>query len=152
MRMRWTGAAIAVLMLAISAAARPGRPMPLQLRIEAFVGAPAPAVTALAHWTVSVSGKEHTLTVMKLQPIGADVAYWTILNALEPLPVAMTIVGPAALRRELTHTPPGQLVALRGAFELRRGPSMLLLSGLEPLGTPIPVPTPGAMTAATPAP
>jgi hypothetical protein len=152
MRMRWPGPAIAALVLAMPAAARPLRPMPLQLRVEAFVGTPAPAVTALAHWTVSVSGKEHTLTVTKLEPIGADVAYWTILNALEPLPVAMTIFGPAALRRQLTHTPPGQLVALRGAFELRRGPSTLLLSGPEPLGTPVSVPTPGTTAAPTPAP
>ena len=115
-------------------------PMPLQLHIEGFIG-PAPNVTALATWVVDVDGIQHRLTVTKLQPVGADVPYWQILNALEPLPIAMTVFGSPELRGQFTSVPPGQLVAIDGSFELRRGPVSLMLRTVEPIGTPVPLPT-----------
>ncbi len=113
--------------------------MPLRLRIEGFVG-PAPPVTALANWTVDVGGNQYALTVTKLQP-SADVAFWHVLNALEPLPIAMTIFGDRAVLRRLTETPPGQAVVMDGSFELRRGSASLLLRSVEVLGTPVPLPS-----------
>ncbi len=115
-------------------------PMPLQLHIEGFVG-PAPNVTALANWVVTVDGVQHQLTVTKLQVVGADVAYWDILNALEPLPIALTVFGNPELRRQFTAVTAGQLVAIDGSFELRRGPASLLLRKIEAIGTPMPLPT-----------
>jgi hypothetical protein len=124
----------------ITLAAAGIHPMPLQLHIEGFIG-PAPNLTALATWVVDVDGVQHQLTVTTLQPIGADVAYWHILNALEPLPIALTVFGSPELRRQFTSVAAGQLVAIDGSFELRHGPASLLLRKVEPLGTPVPLPT-----------
>ena len=143
-------AAIAVVLLSLvvgvlPATARRIRPMPLRLRIEGYVGAPPTGVVALARWVVDVQGAQYTLTVTTLEPgASAKIAYWDIINALEPLPVAMTLFGKTATLAAFTHAAPGQQIAIDGAFELRRGPSSLLVNRVEPLGTPAPGATPPA--------
>jgi len=124
----------------LSAVAAGIHPMPLQLHIEGFVG-PAPNVTAVATWVVDVDGVQHRLTVITLRPVGADVPYWHILNALEPLPIALTVFGNRKLLSEFAGAAPGQLVGIDGSFELRHGPASLLLRKVEPMGTPVPLPT-----------
>jgi hypothetical protein len=141
-------AAIAGVLLSLSAGAmpagaRPIRPMPLRLRIEGYVGEPPAGVVALARWVVAVKADQYTLTVTKLEPSpSAKIAYWDILNALEPLPIAMTLFGKGATLAKFTGTRAGEKIVLDGSFELQRGPASLLLNSVEAPGTPVPAATP----------
>jgi hypothetical protein len=146
---------IAIMLLSLVAGVRPAgagpiRPLPLRVRIEGYVGAPPAGVVALARWVVVVRADQYTLTVTKLEPSpSAKVAYWDILNALEPLPIALTLFGKAATLAAFTHAPPGQKVTLDGSLELRRGPASLLLNRVEALGTPVPAATPPPTSASS---
>jgi hypothetical protein len=148
---------IAIMLLSLvagvlPAGAGPIRPLPLRVRIEGYVGEPPAGVVALARWVVAVQADQYTLTVTKLEPSpSAKVAYWDILNALEPLPIALTLFGKAATLAAFTGARPGEKIALDGSFELRRGPASLLLNRVDALGTPVPAPSPPA-TSASPAP
>jgi hypothetical protein len=135
--------ALAFSLVAVSAAAGPIRPLPMRLRIEGYVGTAPAGVVSLARWVVAVGDRRYSLTVTKLQPgASAKVAYWDILNALEPLPIAMTLMGKRATLATFTGTPDGQKIALTGSFEWRRGPATLLLHDVEALGTPVAAATP----------
>jgi hypothetical protein len=137
---------------ALPAVAGPSRRIPLLLRIEGYVGEPPAGVVALARWVVGVKDDRYTLIITKLEPSpGANVAYWNILNALEPLPIAMMLMGKTATLAKFTGTPPGEKIALTGSFEMRRGPSTLLLHKVDVLGTPIPAATSHPTSAVPPA-
>ncbi len=118
-------------------------PFPILMRIEGFVGAKPEGITSLARWVVAIDGAQYTFHVTRLQP-GADIAYWNILNRLEPLPVTLTLYGDPQLVQQFTRTPVGQPIALIGNFEFGPGPVTLQLTAVEPLATPspsAPVPT-----------
>ena len=135
--------ALAFALVAVSAVAGAIRPLPMRLRIEGYVGTPPTGVVSLARWVVAVEDRQYSLTVTKLQPgASAKVAYWDILNALEPLPIAMTLMGKRATLAAFTGTPDGQKIALTGSFEWRRGPATFLLHDVETMGTPVAAATP----------
>jgi hypothetical protein len=120
-------------------------PFPIVLRVTGYVGDKPEGVKSLARWVVAVGGAQYTIHVTKLEPIGVDIAYWTILNRLEPLPVKMTVYGDAELLRRFTGAPPAVPMVITGSFELGPGPATLLLSSVEPQTDATPVvaaPTP----------
>jgi hypothetical protein len=112
------------------------------LRTTGYVGPKPEGVKSLARWVVAVGGAQYTIHLIELEPIGVDIAYWTILNRLEPLPIAMTVYGDAELLRRFTGAPAGVPMVLTGSFEFGPGPATLLLSSVEPA----PVPSPSAET------
>jgi hypothetical protein len=116
------------------------RVFPIVMRVEGYVGEKPEHVTSLARWVVAVRDKQFVLHVTTLQPIGSDIAYWTILNALEPLPVTLTLYGDAELIGQFSSTPPGQPIAITGNFEAGPGPVTLMLRSIEPLPNPSPPP------------
>ena len=140
-------AVIAFLDRAQVASGEPEHPFPIPMRVEGYVGTKPEGVTSLARWVVAIDGVQYTFHVIKLVPLGVDIAYWTILNKLEPLPVTLTLYGDPQLLREFIDAPAGMAIALTGNFEFGPGPATLMLSSVDPL----PAPTPGA-AAATPSP
>jgi len=111
---------------------------PFLMRVEGFVGEKPEGITSLARWVVAIDGRQYPFHVTKLQPIGVDIAYWNILNFLEPLPVSLTLYGDPALLQRFTGAPPGTPIAITGNFQAGAGPVSLLLTTVEPLATPSP--------------
>jgi hypothetical protein len=109
-------------------------------RITGFVGAKPEGVKSLARWVLAVGGTQFDFHVTKLEPIGVDIAYWTILNRLEPLPVTATLYGDAELVRQFTSAPPGTAILVTGNLELGPGPVTWLLTKVEALPPPAPTP------------
>ena len=116
----------------------PQRPYPIPLRIEGFVGTKPEGIKALERWVVAVGDARFVFHVTKLVPIGVDIAYWDILNRLEPLPVTLTLYGDPELVSKFTAAPAGVPIAVRGTLEFGPGPITLLLSTVEPLPWPTP--------------
>lgn len=117
---------------AAPSAAQVVRPYPIVVRITGYVGPKPEGVTSLERWTVDVDGAPYTLHVTELQPIGVDIAYWTILNRLEPLPIAMTIYGSPDLLRAFTGAPTDVPMVIDGSLDLGPGPVSLLLRSVKP--------------------
>ena len=117
------------------------RVFPIVMRVDGYVGEKPEQVKSLARWVVAVGDKQFVLHVTKLQPIGTDVAYWTILNALEPLPVTVTLYGDSQLIEQFSQTPSGRPIAITGNFEAGPGPVTLMLRAIDPLPIPSPEPT-----------
>jgi len=117
---------------ATRSAAQVIRPYPIVVRITGYVGPKPEGVKSLERWTVDVDGAPYTMHVTELQPIGVDIAYWTILNRLEPLPIAMTIYGSPDLLKAFTGASPNVPVVITGNLELGPGPVSLLLRSVEP--------------------
>jgi hypothetical protein len=115
-------------------------PYPIVLRITGFIGTKPEGVKDLARWVVAVEGQQYTLHVTKLEPIGVDVAYWNILNRLEPFPVTLVLEGNKELLRQFTSAPPGTQLVITGNFDVGPGPATLLLSKVEPVPATSPVP------------
>ena len=69
------------------------RVFPIVLRVEGYVGEKPEHVQVAGALGHRRRGKQYVFHVTRLQPIGIDIAYWTILNALEPLPVTLTLYG-----------------------------------------------------------
>jgi hypothetical protein len=115
------------------------RPYPILMRIEGYVGEKPPGITSLARWVIAGAGAQYTFHVTKLEP-SVDIAYWNILNLLEPLPVTLTLYGSQPLLQRFAATPPGQPIALTGNFESGPGPVTLLLTAVDPLPTPTTAP------------
>jgi hypothetical protein len=129
----------AAVSIAILATAAPGRiqsPYPFLLRVEGFVGTKPEGIQSLARWTIAIDGAPYTLHVTKLLPLGAQVAYWTIINHLEPLPITLTLYGDPAVLRRFIDTAPGQRIAITGNFTAGPGPVTLQLGTIESLEAP----------------
>lgn len=120
------------------------RVFPIVMRVEGYVGEKPERVKSLARWVIAVDDRQFLFHVTKLQPIGTDIAYWTILNALEPLPVTVTLYGDPQLIGQFSRTPPGQAIAITGNFEAGPGPVTLMLRSIEPLPQPANSTTPSA--------
>jgi len=138
-------ALLALIAIAVSqrrSAAQIEHPFPFLVRVEGFVGPKPEAVKSLARWVVAIDGRAYTFHVMLLQP-SVDIAYWNILNKLEPLPVTVTLYGDAALLQRFIDTPPGQRIRVVGNFEAGPGPVTLQLASLEPLEAATPSATAG---------
>ena len=118
-------------------------PFPILMRIEGFVGAKPAGVKSLARWVVAIDGARVTFHVTKLEPRGVDIAYWTILNQLEPLPITLTVYGDPLLLHKFREAAPGMPIAVVGNFVLGPGPATLLLESVDTL----PWPTTGAAVA-----
>ena len=135
---------IAVVAGARAAPARVRRASPILVRVEGFVGEKPRPLRSLARWVVAINGAQYSFHVTRLQPIGTDIAFWNILNQLEPLPVTLTLYGEPDLLRQFAATPPGQPIGITGVLQLGPGPVTLLLRAVEPLPTSSPSPTVGA--------
>jgi len=133
---------IACAVAPLPAAAQIDRPFPILMRIDGFVGEKPEGVTSLARWVVAVNGVPYTFHVMALQP-SLDIAYWNILNKLEPLPITLTLYGKADLLQRFIDTRPGQRIRMVGNFEAGPGPVTLQLASLEPLEAATPSATAG---------
>ena len=128
------------LMLALGATAvayRPAsaeieHPRPFLVRVEGFVGDKPEGVKSLDRWVVAIDGRPYTFHVMLLQP-SVDVAFWNILNKLEPLPITLTLYGDPALLQRFIDTPPGQRIRMIGNFDAGPGPVTLQLTSIEPV-------------------
>jgi hypothetical protein len=131
-------AVIAIVAAAHVAAAQIHRPAPFLLRIEGFVGQKPEGIKSLARWVMALNGNQYTFHVTKLQPIGVDIAFWNIINSLEPLPVTLTLYGDPGLVQRFTQTPAGERIAILGNFQAGPGPVTLLLGAIESLATPAP--------------
>ena len=116
------------------AASQVSRPYPILMRIEGFVGEKPEAVKALDRWTVAVGGATYTFHVTKLQP-SVDIAYWNILNRLEPLPITLTLYGDAELLQRFIDTRPREHIRMTGNFEMGPGPVTFQLAAIDQLGT-----------------
>ena len=117
------------------------RVFPIVMRVEGYVGDKPEHVKSLARWVIAVDDRRFVLHVTRLRPIGTDIAYWTILNALEPLPVTLTLYGDPAVIAQFSQTPAAQPIAITGNFEAGPGPVTLMLRSIEPLPIPSPAPT-----------
>lgn len=128
-------ALVGLLCLASASASWAQRPVPypIVLRITGFIGTKPEGVKDLARWVVAAEGEQYTFYVTKLQPIGVDVAYWNILNRLEPLPVKLVLEGNKELLRQFTGAPPETQLVITGNFDVGPGPATLLLSKVEQL-------------------
>jgi len=138
--------AASVALLAGTASAQINSPYPLLLRVEGYVGAKPEGVTSLARWIIAVDGAPYTMHITKLLPLGAQVAYWNIINQLEPLPITLTLYGDPSVLRRFVDTPPGQRISMTGNFTAGPGPVTLQLGTLEWLEDSAPTP---AKTGAT---
>lgn len=137
-------ASVSLVFLVVSHGPSPAAQIPDQTpvvaRITGFVGVKPEGVKSLAHWVVAVGGAQFDFYVTKLEPIGVDIAYWNILNRLEPLPVTVTLYGDTELVRQFTSTPPGTAIVVTGNLEFGPGPVTLLLRKVEPPPTAPPTP------------
>jgi len=123
------------------AAAQIEHPVPFLVRLEGFVGPKPEGVKSLDRWVVAIDGVPYTFHVMLLQP-SVDIAYWNILNKLEPLPITLTLYGDPALLQRFIDTPAGQRIRMIGNFVAGPGPVTLQLTSIEALTV-----TPGATPA-----
>jgi hypothetical protein len=138
------------IIFATAARAQIHSPYPLLLRVEGYVGAKPEGGTSLARWTIAVDGAPYTMHVTKLVPLGAQVAYWNIINQLEPLPITLTLYGDPTVLRRFIDTPSGQRISMTGNFTAGPGPVTLQLGTIESLESPASVtaaPTPPATAA-----
>src|SRR5262249_51397568 len=120
------------------ASADRARPFPILIRVEGFVGAKPEGGKSLGRWGVAVGGAQYTFHITKLVPIGVDIAYWNILNQLEPLPVTLTLYSNPQLLDAFTTAPAGVPIAVTGNFEFGPGPVTLMAASVEllPPSTP----------------
>jgi hypothetical protein len=109
-------------------------------RITGFVGRKPEGVKSLARWVIAVDDAHFDFHVTKLEPIGVDIAYWNILNRLEPLPITATLYGDAELVRQFTAAPANSAIVVTGNLQLGPGPVTLLLKKVEPLLPTAPTP------------
>jgi hypothetical protein len=121
--------------------------VPIVIRVEGYVGEKPAHLKSLDRWVVATNDTQRVFHVTALRPIGRDIAYWTILSALEPMPVTLMLYGDPGLLRQVTDAPPGEPIAMVGSFQLGPGPATLMLQSVELLPTPTAASTLTAPTA-----
>lgn len=117
---------------------------PIMVRVEGYVGAKPEAQRSLARWVIAIDDQRFVFYVSTLKPMGTDIQFWSILNALEPLPVTARMYGEPQLIEQFTTAPPGQPIAIIANFIPGAGPANLLVQSIEPLPQPASSTTPSA--------
>lgn len=103
---------------------------PILAHVAGYVGVKPEGVKAQARWVIAVGERHVTLHVTELRPIAIDIAYWTILNALEPLPITFTLYGDAAVVERFSGAPAGAKLSMLGALHMGPGPVTFLLDSI----------------------
>src|SRR5262245_25905157 len=103
--------------------------VPIQVRIEGYVGTKPEGVTTEADWTVSCEGKKFPFHVSHIQVLNGSVSPSSIEESAKPYRLNYYLRGDRQLLRHFAETPPGQKITMSAS--LRLGSRDLLISAIE---------------------
>jgi len=123
---------------AVPVQARPLGRQVYTVRIEGYVGT-KPASTPLeVSWTVSLKGESYKLFVTKMKVLTGSVAYYDIIQALEPYQTALTIVGDDDQLDLFATAPAAQEISVTGVLQFTGSAHYLMVSKVDYIGPPPP--------------
>ena len=141
--MRAAAAAVAVvLLIGITAHAQLRRPLsgPQLVRIEVVLGAKPPGPLPLTSWKVSYRDDLYDLHVSKLRVLDGNVAYFNIVDRLEPYWPSFSIAGDETAIQAFINAPHGEPLVILGYLRIDPAARVLMLSSVA-IASPTPAPT-----------
>jgi hypothetical protein len=140
-RMKKPGAVCACVWILLLAAAMPAHSRPrgreaFSVRLDGYIGTKPESVPIEVKWTVSVKGDPYDLFVTKLRVLNGNIAYYDIINALEPYRTALTIVGDDEILDRFATAPAEQKISVIGFMEFAGGARYFMISSVDYVGSP----------------
>jgi hypothetical protein len=138
-------AGLTLVSIAAPAQSRPLRREALSVRLDGYVGTKPDTTPVEVNWTVSLKGEPYQLFVTKLQVLSGDLAYYDIINALEPYKTALTIAGDDVQLDMFATAPAQQKISVMGFLQFGGGARYLMVSKVDYVESPPAAPrTPSA--------
>src|SRR5215470_13198376 len=128
------GLALAALALAAPGAqAQLRRPLggPYLVRIEGVLGAKLPGPLPLTTWKVARGREIYELQVSKLRVLDGNIAYFTIVDRLEPYWPSFSIAGDDKAIEAFVTAPTGKPLVLMGYLRIDSAARVLMLSSID---------------------
>jgi hypothetical protein len=104
---------------------------PYMVRITAYLGAKLDRPVLLTSWKVNRVRDIYDLRVVKLDVLTGNVAYFNIVNQLEPYSPAFAIGGDNEAVNAFINTPPGEPIVIIGSLRINSADRILMLSTVE---------------------
>ena len=136
--------------LLLTALAAPARSAPRDLepysvRLDGYVGTKPESAPVEATWTVSLKGEPLKLFVTRLEVLRGNVAYYELIQSLEPYRTALTIAGEDDQLDLFATAPADQKISVIGFMQFSGGARYLMVSQVDYVGAaPTAEPTPTA--------
>lgn len=142
--------ATVLLLLTIAAPAQAGplRRDAVSVRMDAYIGTKPDATPAEVKWTVSLKGEPYEVFVTKLVVLTGSIAYFDIINRLQPYSTALTVVGEDDQLDRFATAPAGQKISVTGFMQLGGGARYLMVSSVDYVDSPPTTATPVETTGA----
>lgn len=118
-------------LLLVPAAAFAARNMPVSLRMEAYAAKKPDGVPAIAQWRVTRRGNEMPLTVTKMNVTSGGLAYYQVVSALEPYPIAFDLKGDDKFLDKISASTADKPVLIMGVLTRGGGARVLQVMGVE---------------------
>lgn len=137
------GALVALLLLAGAGPAQ-GRRFsltPIFIRITGYLGPKREKPILLTSWKVNRGRDIYDLHVIKLEVLNGNIAYFNIVDQLEPYDPAFSIGGDNQAVRDFVSAPPGETLIIMGYLRLESALRTFMIDTVAPAA--VTTPTPG---------
>jgi hypothetical protein len=104
---------------------------PYLVRITGYLGPKLERPILLTSWKVNRGRDIYDLRVIKLDVLTGNIAYFNIVNALEPYSPAFEIAGDDKGVAEFVATPAGQPMVIIGSLRINPAARILMISTAE---------------------
>lgn len=124
------GGALATLLLLADAAPAQGRKLgltPIFIRITGYLGAKRDKPILLTSWNVNRGRDVYAWRVIKLEVLSGNIAYFNIVEQLEPYDPAFNIAGDTRGIDTFIATPPGEIFTVMGYLRFDGGFRTLMI-------------------------
>jgi hypothetical protein len=101
--------------------------------MQAYAGEKVDGVPSVVQWRVTMRGKEMPLTVTKMNVTSGGLAYYQVVEALSPYPIAFSLKGEKNLLDRIAASTAAQPLLIIGVLTRGAGARIFQVSGVEDL-------------------
>jgi hypothetical protein len=135
--------ALAVLLLLAGAAPAQGRRFsltPIFIRITGYLGPKKERPILLTSWKINRGRTVYHLHVIKLEVLSGNIAYFNIVEQLEPYDPAFSFGGDNRAVEAFERAPPGETLVIMGYLRLDASIRTFMMDTVAPLAVGSPTP------------